>query len=137
MAQRILMHSSAHSDGADDLAGDEHTDDATLALRIAAVFIIFAAGMIGGIPPLFMKVREGTSRESVDMAQDVRRATMRGGAESSTTALQPPQAPAGQSETVGQRTEWSSSANVVPAVTEGGCDGCVCAGISVSRPPSS
>ncbi len=41
--------------------GMSSSDDAaemqnTLDLRVAAVFVVFAAGIIGSLPPLFMKV---------------------------------------------------------------------------------
>jgi hypothetical protein len=38
--------------------GEEGEDEpsATKPLRIAAVFIVFVAGMLGGIPPFFIKV---------------------------------------------------------------------------------
>ena len=36
----------------------ESSDGATLDIRIAAVFAILAASLIGGLPPLFVKVRD-------------------------------------------------------------------------------
>ncbi len=53
MELRVLMHSGSRDDsGAEDGEGPSSTLD----LRIAAVFIVFAAGMLGCLPPLFMKV---------------------------------------------------------------------------------
>lgn len=36
----------------------------TLDLRIAAVFVVFAAGIIGSLPPLFMKVCQAGTRRA-------------------------------------------------------------------------
>ena len=51
---------------APDLHADEtltsELGDNTKGLRIAAVFIIFAAGIVGGFPPLWLKVRSGQPR---------------------------------------------------------------------------
>lgn len=41
---------------------DESKDENTLGLRIAAVFIILAAGLIGGLPPLYIQVRGACMR---------------------------------------------------------------------------
>ena len=43
-----------HDDDLDDHAHEE--GDSTLSLRVAAVFIILAAGLLGSLPPLYAKV---------------------------------------------------------------------------------
>lgn len=41
-----------------DLKGESKGErDHTQTLRIVSVFVILAAGLIGGLPPLFLKVR--------------------------------------------------------------------------------
>lgn len=39
-----------------DEGDHDNADDSSLSLRIVAVFVILAAGLVGALPPLFMKV---------------------------------------------------------------------------------
>ncbi len=60
LALRVLLHggSSDEEETDADHAGEEeeHTDDDTKSLRIAAIFIILAAGIVGALPCLFFPV---------------------------------------------------------------------------------
>ncbi len=61
MAQRLLLQSSDDSTN----AVEDVSPTSTLNLRIASIFIIFAAGMLGATPPLFMKVRKESAVQSL------------------------------------------------------------------------
>lgn len=48
---RALLHGHAHDDEGE--GGGEDTQD----VRIAAIFVILVAGLVGGLIPVFVKVR--------------------------------------------------------------------------------
>lgn len=63
-ALRVLLggkHAASAEEAEEEHSEEEHSEEEdfsaqTRQLRIAAIFIIFAAGMIGGVPPLFSRV---------------------------------------------------------------------------------
>jgi hypothetical protein len=63
LAMRLLLQAAEndrdHMDGHLDHADEGHQDEqpSNKNLRIAAIFIILAAGLVGGLPCLFLKVR--------------------------------------------------------------------------------
>jgi hypothetical protein len=75
-AMRMLLGSGheldAHGDDGheDDAALDpyldvhEHDEDTTKWLRIVAIFVILVSGLVGGLPPLFSKVRHKAGRST-------------------------------------------------------------------------
>lgn len=50
---------------------DEQNTDESKGLRIAAVFIVLSAGLLGGIPPLMMKVCEGLGMTAVVLPESI------------------------------------------------------------------
>ena len=57
---RALLQAAPVVDGGNTLGSpsvEEEPSDPTLDIRIAAIFCILVAGLAGGLPPLFMKVR--------------------------------------------------------------------------------
>lgn len=55
LASRFLLGEEEDGVLAHDDHATNHTDN-TKPLRVAAIFIILATGLLGGIPPLFLKV---------------------------------------------------------------------------------